>query len=750
MRNLLGTMGSGGLRSSCAHIFSHIWAVMLLALVALVLPTHAALADIEPGLEFEKAFSGPATPGGTVTLTFTITNAHPTREFVDIDFSDDLDATLSGLVATGAADTSDCGLFSTLSGTSLLSFDDGEIAANSSCSFSVTLAVPADAAPGTYDNETGPLYGFRSDESALFFDPAYDQLVILAGEPEINVTGNSVDIVDGDASPATADHTNFGSTSVGGSISRTFTIENTGNGTLTLGTEAVSLSGANASDFSVTSQPASTVAPSGSTTFTVEFEPSASGTRTATLTIANDDADESPYTFAISGEGEEDEEVLGDITIIQMITGKDRGVQFTSSTSELNFTLTTANGQAQTSVGDLAAGTYRVRAQDLSSAGYALVAIACNDTDSAGDVDARRATIKLAASEQVTCIFELVETATITEETIKTFLESRNAMLLNSLPDIGRRLNRLLGLPDEGSTVLSVFDFGGAFPTPLDVQISNNVFSYAASSRGILDMHGEEGSAVGTWDVWSSGHVSWFDDGGTGTGTLGSAYVGIDYLLTEDILLGLQVEVDWMDETLSATGGTVGGTGWMAGPYGLIRLDDNFYFDFAGMWGQSSNQISPFGTYTDTFTTTRWLLYGGLVGEFEVDNWLIRPQVTGKLLSEHQDAYTDSLGVAIASQTVTQGEIAFAPRVSYTNTLEDGTRVIPWLELRAAYTFNGNGLFSTAGVAPGWNGGSGTIELGVDVVMAGGAFLMVSGQYDGYINGGQSIGLNAGISAPIQ
>ncbi|MEK7676755.1 MAG: choice-of-anchor D domain-containing protein, partial [Verrucomicrobiota bacterium] len=123
--------------------------------------------------------------------------------------------------------------------------------------------------------------------------------------PEINLTGNGTSIADGDTSPSTADHTDFGSAyTPSGTVVRTFTIQNTGNADLNLtGTPKVQISGANAADFSVTAQPSSPVAASGTTTFTVTFDPSASGTRTATISIANDDGDENPYNFAIQGTG---------------------------------------------------------------------------------------------------------------------------------------------------------------------------------------------------------------------------------------------------------------------------------------------------------------------------------------------------------------------------------------------------------------------------------------------------------------
>jgi hypothetical protein len=86
-----------------------------------------------------------------------------------------------------------------------------------------------------------------------------------------------------------------------GTVVRTFTIQNTGNATLNL--SAPTLSGANASDFAISSAPAGSVAANGSTTFQITFDPSAAGVRTATVSIGNDDSDEDPYTFAIQGTG---------------------------------------------------------------------------------------------------------------------------------------------------------------------------------------------------------------------------------------------------------------------------------------------------------------------------------------------------------------------------------------------------------------------------------------------------------------
>jgi hypothetical protein len=123
--------------------------------------------------------------------------------------------------------------------------------------------------------------------------------------PEINLTGNAASIVLGDSTPDTADHTDFGSAFVtGGTVVRTFTVENTGPGASTLNVSSVVVSGTHAADFTVgTLTPASPVAGGTSATFTVTFDPSAAGTRTATITVQNDDCNESSYSFAIQGTG---------------------------------------------------------------------------------------------------------------------------------------------------------------------------------------------------------------------------------------------------------------------------------------------------------------------------------------------------------------------------------------------------------------------------------------------------------------
>ena len=129
--------------------------------------------------------------------------------------------------------------------------------------------------------------------------------VYTFSKPEINLKGNSTSIADGDATPDVADDTDFGSVAIsGGNNPNTFTIENTGTLDLTLAAGSITFTGDHASDFALSgiTLPA-TVAANSSTTFTVTFTPGAPGLRTATVNIASNDSDESPYNFDVQGTG---------------------------------------------------------------------------------------------------------------------------------------------------------------------------------------------------------------------------------------------------------------------------------------------------------------------------------------------------------------------------------------------------------------------------------------------------------------
>lgn len=133
------------------------------------------------GLTLTKDFTDdPVVPGGTVTLEFTLTNVSPDSDTTGIQFTDDLDDTLSGLTAITLPPADPCGAGSSLVGTSVLTFSGGSVAAGTSCTFSATLQVPAVAASDAYKNTTSVVSADIND-TPVAVDPAVDQLVVSSG-----------------------------------------------------------------------------------------------------------------------------------------------------------------------------------------------------------------------------------------------------------------------------------------------------------------------------------------------------------------------------------------------------------------------------------------------------------------------------------------------------------------------------------------------------------------------------------------
>jgi hypothetical protein len=133
----------------------------------------------------------------------------------------------------------------------------------------------------------------------VMYQPLHKQITVTAAG--IKVTGNSVTIVKGDATPSTSDNTDFGGTLPGAPVVKTFAIKN--NGTAPLVISSIGVSGANASEFTAggISLPV-TIAANGNANFTLTYLSNNVGTSNATITINSNDCDDASYGFAVKAQ----------------------------------------------------------------------------------------------------------------------------------------------------------------------------------------------------------------------------------------------------------------------------------------------------------------------------------------------------------------------------------------------------------------------------------------------------------------
>jgi hypothetical protein len=174
----------------------------------------------------------------------------------------------------------------------------------------------------------------------------------LPSGPEIQVLVGAVNLPDGTGS------VDYGATAPGMPVVRTFTVRNVGTEDLTLAEFITVPTG-----FSVVSSFADTIVAAGqSTMFTVQLDASAVGSFGGHISFGNDDSDENPFDFAVSGS----------VVVIQILDNGNAGFSTVGSwtaypnqgyQADIHYAAAGSGESVATwSFGDLTPGIYRVSA----------------------------------------------------------------------------------------------------------------------------------------------------------------------------------------------------------------------------------------------------------------------------------------------------------------------------------------------------------------------------------------------------
>ena len=255
----------------------------------------------------------------------------------------------------------------------------------------------------------------------------------------------------------------------------------------------------------------------------------------------------------------------------------------------------------------------------------------------------------------------------------------------------------------------------------------------AQSANGVQVAEGS-GFLGGDLNVWTEGEVAFYRDelgNDTQEGTFALVYAGADYLVHPGVLVGALVQVDWMDEESDASGVSIGGTGWMAGPYVSLALTPNLFFDARAAWGRSSNEVSPFGSYEDEFDTVRSLYSAKLTGVWRDGAWLYAPEAEIVYFEETQEGYTDQLGQEITEQTVSLGRVIVGPEVIYQLDWETQGQLELSAGLKGIWDFDKDDEATVNGVSYGTSTLQGRVELGAGYTLPSNISTRFGLSYDG-------------------
>ena len=290
---------------------------------------------VAPEIAVDEIGQGPIADGGTLdqgtqtagfetTLTFTVTNSGDADLMLGTAASSDLtNVNVNSISAPGSTTVSPSG----------------------STTFTVKYS-PTSGGAFSFD------LSFANNDSDE--DPFNLTVAGTALAPEIEVaeTGQKQgDIADG----GTLDQ---GTQTPGTATTLTFTVTNSGNADLTLATAAYD-SANNVTVNAISSPGSTTVSPSGTTTFTVEYTPNSGGAFSFDLSFSNNDHNENPYNFTVSGEAGAPEIVVEWGSPAQEIGnwGKLAHVNQTAgSETMLNFTVTNS-GNADLTLENMKVGS---------------------------------------------------------------------------------------------------------------------------------------------------------------------------------------------------------------------------------------------------------------------------------------------------------------------------------------------------------------------------------------------------------
>ena len=144
------------------------------------------------------------------------------------------------------------------------------------------------------------------------------------------------------------------------------------------------------------------------------------------------------------------------------------------------------------------------------------------------------------------------------------------------------------------------------------------------------------------FDVWMEGAVAHFSDGSDQSerhGHLGVVYVGADYRLSRNVLVGALVQYNQTSHDFDALQAGGSDSGWMVGPYATVRLSNNLFFQARAAWGKTDVKVDLDSTHQDSFDAERWLVRGTLLGQWRWGPWQFRPRASVGYIEEHQDGY---------------------------------------------------------------------------------------------------------------
>lgn len=206
---------------------------------------------------------------------------------------------------------------------------------------------------------------------------------------------------------------------------------------------------------------------------------------------------------------------------------------------------------------------------------------------------------------------------------------------------------------------------GGSVFSPLGLasagtSVGNKGFG---SSTGVAGQGAKR--RVGIWINGAYSDIDYNEPGLRTDGDTKSVGLGIDYLVTDNIIVGIGATYEDTDLKLQDAFGKFERDGWTVSPYVAFRLGQ--YFTLTGTVGFSwlNADVSTGAGGTGSFDSDRWYASAMLNFNYPVGQWRLGASVGYLYIDEEDDGYTTSNGTVIAKDTRNIGQGRAGVSVGY-------------------------------------------------------------------------------------
>lgn len=243
--------------------------------------------------------------------------------------------------------------------------------------------------------------------------------------------------------------------------------------------------------------------------------------------------------------------------------------------------------------------------------------------------------------------------------------------------------------------------FNGAY------QISDEIAFGFARPAGQGPVPGPEGWR---WNAWVSPRAVGVRNSAPGTTVSSDVYEligGIDYRVTDDLIIGLALGGDRQDGAGKDYGLSLNRNGWFAGPYLGWRLRPTTILDVWAGGGRADQEVEVPGE-RGSYGTDRWFLSANLTEIVDLGFAELRPRLSYQYAKDSAAGFTSTTGVRYLSDSWAQSLVSASVGISRPVAVGDGV-LRPFMRLGVTYGLDlpvtqGARIDGTTYDVPRWSG----------------------------------------------